>query len=295
MAKRPRKPASAPPSPASSSTPSGGVNPASGAPAGDEFQKLVDIMARLRGPGGCPWDREQTLESLRGFVLEETHEVLDAIDRGDHDALRGEIGDLLFEGVFLAQIEADEGRFTIADSLRAISEKLIRRHPHVFGDQAGGISTPGQVLEQWEQIKAREQTDAGERRSLLRGIPSALPSLLRAHEIGSRVGAVGFEWVRTTDIVSKIEEEVAEVRRAVESEGTARTEEEIGDLLFSIANLSRRLGIEPESALRKANEKFTARFQGVEQALEAKGRSVHDASLDEMEAEWQQVKRDELP
>ena len=295
MAKRPRKPASAPQSPASSSTRPAGINPGSGAPAGDEFQKLVDIMARLRGPGGCPWDREQTLESLRGFVLEETHEVLDASDRGDHDALRGEIGDLLFEGVFLAQIEADEGRFTIADSLRAISEKLIRRHPHVFGDQAGGISTPGQVLEQWEQIKAREQTEAGARRSLLRGIPSALPSLLRAHEIGSRVGAVGFEWVRTTDIVSKIEEEVAEVRRAVESEGTARTEEEIGDLLFSIANLSRRLGIEPESALRKANEKFTARFQGVEQALEAKGRSVHDASLDEMEAEWQQVKRDELP
>jgi MazG family protein len=287
MAKRPRKPASDAPTGGSS------TDPAASPPAGEEFQRLVDIMARLRGPGGCPWDREQTLESLRGFVLEETHEVLDAIDRGDHDALRGEIGDLLFEGVFLAQIEADEGRFTVADSLRAITEKLIRRHPHIFGDNAGGISTPGQVLEQGEQIKAREQKDAGERRALLRGIPRALPALLRAHEIGSRVGAVGFEWVHTTDIVSKIEEEVAEVRRAVESEGTARTEEEIGDLLFSIANLSRRLGIEPESALRKANEKFTARFQGVEQALEARGRSVHDASLDEMEAEWQQVKRDE--
>jgi MazG family protein len=289
MAKRPRKPASDAPTGGSS------TDPAASPPAGEEFQRLVDIMARLRGPGGCPWDREQTLESLRGFVLEETHEVLDAIDRGDHDALRGEIGDLLFEGVFLAQIEADEGRFTVGDSLRAITEKLIRRHPHIFGDNAGGISTPGQVLEQWEQIKAREQKDAGERRSLLRGIPRALPALLRAHEIGSRVGAVGFEWVQTTDIVSKIEEEVAEVRRAVESEGTARTEEEIGDLLFSIANLSRRLGIEPESALRKANEKFTSRFQGVEQALEARGRSVHDASLDEMEAEWQQVKRDEAP
>jgi MazG family protein len=291
MAKRPRKPASDA-SPGGRST-NPAASRAAAVRAGEEFQRLVDIMARLRGPGGCPWDREQTLESLRGFVLEETHEVLDAIDRGDHDALRGEIGDLLFEGVFLAQIEADEGRFTVADSLRAITEKLIRRHPHIFGDNAGGISTPGQVLEQWEQIKAREQRDAGERRSLLRGIPRALPALLRAHEIGSRVGAVGFEWVHTTDIVSKIEEEVAEVRRAVESEGTARTEEEIGDLLFSIANLSRRLGIEPESALRKANEKFTARFQGVEQALEARGRSVHDASLDEMEAEWQQVKRDE--
>ena len=235
------------------------------------FQKLVDIMARLRGPGGCPWDREQTIESLRGFVLEETYEVLDAIDRGDHQALRGEIGDLLFEGVFLAQIEADEGRFNVAESLQSIAEKLIRRHPHIFSDERSGVNTPGQVLEQWEQIKAREQKDAGERRSLLRGIPKTLPALLRAHEIGSRVGAVGFEWARTADVVTKIEEEVAEVRRAVDSEGASRTEEEVGDLLFSIANLARRLGVEPESALRKANEKFSARFEAVEMALEARG------------------------
>ncbi len=146
------------------------------------------------------------------------------------------------------------------------------------------------MLEQWEQIKAREQKDAGERRSLLRGIPNTLPALLRAHEIGSRVGAVGFEWARTADVVTKIEEEVAEVRRAVESEGAARTEEEIGDLLFSIANLARRLGVEPESALRKANEKFSARFEGVERALEERGRSVHDSSLEEMDAEWERVK-----
>src|SRR5918996_4372309 len=151
--------------------------------AGDEFQKLVDIMARLRGPDGCPWDREQTLESLRGFLLEETHEVLDAIDRLDHDALRGEIGDLIFEGVFLARIEADEGRYTVADSLMAISEKLIRRHPHVFA-AAEGVDTPGKVVEQWEQIKAREQSDSGARRSILKGVPRAMPALLRAHEIG---------------------------------------------------------------------------------------------------------------
>jgi MazG family protein len=254
------------------------------------FQKLVDIMARLRGPAGCPWDREQTTESLRGFVLEETYEVLDAIDRGDHEALRGEIGDLLFEGVFLAQIEADEGRFSVAESLQSITEKLIRRHPHIFGDDSSDVRTPGQVLEQWEQIKAREQKDAGERRSLLRGIPNTLPALLRAHEIGSRVGAVGFEWVRVADVVTKIEEEVAEVRHAVESEGAPRTEEEVGDLLFSIANLARRLGIEPESALRKANEKFSARFEAVERALEERGRSVHDSSLEEMDAEWERVK-----
>jgi ATP diphosphatase len=258
--------------------------------AGQEFQTLVDIMARLRGPGGCPWDREQTIESLRGFVLEETYEVLDAIDRGDHAALLGEIGDLLFEGVFLAQIELDDGRFGVADSLRAISAKLIRRHPHIFAADGGDALTSGQVLEQWEQIKAREQKDAGEKRSILRGVPKALPSLLRAHEIGSRVAAVGFDWARTSQVVDKIEEEVAELRRAVDSEGQARTEDEMGDLLFSIANLARQLGIEPESALRKANEKFSARFEALERAFESRGQTVHDATLEEMEAEWQRVK-----
>jgi MazG family protein len=250
----------------------------------------VDIMARLRGPDGCPWDREQTIESLRGFVLEETYEVLDAIDRGDHGALRGEVGDLLFEGVFLAQVEADDGQFSVTDSLRAISQKLIRRHPHIFERTASHVRTAGQVVEQWEQIKAREQKDAGERRSLLRGVPKSLPSLLRAHEIGTRVAAVGFDWARTTDVVDKIEEEVAELRHAVAGEGRARAEEEMGDLLFSIANLARKLGIEPESALRKANEKFSARFEQVERALEAKGGSIHDATLAQMEAEWGIVK-----
>jgi tetrapyrrole methylase family protein/MazG family protein/ATP diphosphatase len=261
--------------------------------AGAEFQKLVDIMRRLRGPGGCPWDREQTIHTLRPFVLEETYEVLDAIDRDDHDALRGEVGDLLFEGVFLAQVEADEGRFTVADSLRAISEKLVRRHPHVFGDDAsrGGVDTPGKVLEQWEQIKAREQKDAGERRAILRGLPLAMPALLRAHEIGTRVAAVGFDWARTADVVDKIEEEVAELREAAASESHARAEEEMGDLLFSIANLARKLGIEPESALRRANEKFTKRFEALERAFEEQGRSVHDASLEEMEEVWGEIKR----
>jgi MazG family protein len=258
--------------------------------AGAAFQTLVAIMARLRGPQGCPWDREQTLESLRGFLLEETYEVLDAIDRGDTDALRGEIGDLIFEGVFLAQICADEGRFTVADALESIAAKLVRRHPHIFDPDGRPLDTPGQVHQQWEQIKAREQADAGERRSVLRGVPKALPSLLRAHEIGTRVGAVGFEWAKTADVVDKIEEEVAELRQAVHSEGIARTEEEMGDLLFSIANLARRLGIDSESALRKANEKFTTRFTALEERLHARGRSVHDASLEEMEKEWVLIK-----
>jgi MazG family protein len=259
--------------------------------AGRAFQELVDIMRRLRGPGGCPWDREQTIESLRGFVLEETYEVLDAIDRGDHEALRGEIGDLLFEGVFLAQIESDEGRFTVTDSLRAISAKLIRRHPHIFGSTASHVKTPTQVVEQWEQIKAREQKDAGEaRRSILKGVPKSMPSLLRAHEIGTRVAAVGFDWAQAADVVVKIEEEAAELRRAVGHESRARAEEEMGDLLFSIANLARKLGIEPESALRKANEKFSARFEALERAFEARGASVHDATLEEMETEWERIK-----
>jgi MazG family protein len=259
--------------------------------AGRAFQELVDIMARLRGPRGCPWDREQTIYTLRGFVLEETYEVLDAIDRSDHAALRGEIGDLLFEGVFLAQIESDEQRFTVVDSLRAITKKLIRRHPHIFGTTGSKVRTPTQVVEQWEQIKAREQKEAGEdRRSILRGVPKSMPSLLRAHEIGTRVAAVGFDWATTTDVVDKIEEEVVELRRAVQGEGQQRAEEEMGDLLFSIANLARKLGIEPESALRQANEKFSARFAAVERAFEARGESVHDATLDAMEREWGIVK-----
>jgi MazG family protein len=259
--------------------------------AGPAFQQLVDIMARLRGPHGCPWDRAQTLESLRAFLLEETHEVLDAIDRGDADALRGEIGDLLFEGVFLAQVAADQGQFTVTDSLRAIAAKLIRRHPHIFDPEGRPLETPGEVHQQWEQIKAKEQADAGERRSVLRGLSKSLPSLLRAYEISTRAAAVGFDWARAADVVDKIEEEVGELRRALDSEGAARSEEEMGDLLFAIANLARKLGIDPESALRKANEKFTHRFEALEDRLHAQNRSVHDATLEEMEREWQEIKK----
>jgi MazG family protein len=257
--------------------------------AGEAFQQLVDVMRRLRGPGGCPWDREQTFETLRPFVLEETYEVLDAIDRGDHDDLRGEIGDLLFEGVFLAQIAADEGRFTVADSLRHITAKLVRRHPHVFGDTKD-VTTPGQVLEQWEAIKAREQSDAGRQRSVLKSMPKALPALLGAHEIGTRVAAVGFDWAASKDVVAKIREEIDELEHAIDKEPPARVEEEMGDLLFAIANLARKLGVEAESALRKANQKFSERFQKVEQVFESNGASIHDASLEEMEREWQRVK-----
>jgi MazG family protein len=269
--------------------------------AGNAFQRLVDVMARLRGPGGCPWDREQTYRTLRPYVLEETYEVLDAIDRDDYEDLSGELGDFVFEAVFLAQIAAEEGRFTIADSLDHIVQKLIRRHPHVFGPAGanarppspeGDAMTPARVLEQWEEIKAREQESRGERKTVLGGVKRALPALLRAYEIGNRVAAVGFDWARAEDVMDKVREEVDELAHAIGYESRRRAEEEMGDLLFAIANLARKMGIEPESALRQANEKFTARFEQVERRLDQKGKSVHDATLEEMEVEWGEIKKE---
>jgi MazG family protein len=266
--------------------------------AGIKFDKLVDIMRVLREPDGCPWDREQTHASLRPFVLEETYEVLEAIDSGSPAELREELGDFLFEAVFLARLSEESGDFSIGDAIDAICEKLIRRHPHVFARTADDQSlSPTQVLENWEKLKARERAAAGEKpakpKTTLSGIPKTLPSLLRAYEISARAATVGFDWARATDVLDKIEEEVAEVRREVESGATghlSRAEEEMGDLLFAIANLSRKLGIEPESALRRANEKFTARFDQVERAFATKGRTLGEATLDEMETEWQRVK-----
>ena len=265
---------------------------------GAKFERLLDIMRTLRAPGGCPWDREQTLASLRPFVLEETYEVLEAIDHGSAANLREELGDYLFEAVFLAQISEEAGDFTIGDAIEAICDKLVRRHPHVFQRAAGDESiTSGQVLEKWETLKARERATAGDepttRKTTLSGVPKTLPSLLRAYEISARAAAVGFDWARPTDVLDKIDEEVAEVRREVESGATghlSKAEEEMGDLLFAIANLSRKLGIEPEAALRRANEKFTGRFDAVEQAFATRGETLSGATLEAMEAEWQRVK-----
>ena len=261
--------------------------------------RLVRLMDTLRSARGCPWDRKQTHASLRPYLLEETYEALDAIDRGDLTALAGELGDVLFQCVFHAQIAAEAGRFDLADAIDAIAAKLIRRHPHVFtpagrplprgARRRGKVRTPTAVLEQWEQIKAREQTGDGRDARVLAGVPSSMPSLLRAHEIGTRVAAVGFDWPRTEDVVDKIEEEVRELREAV-TESPERASEELGDLLFSIANLARKLNLEPEGALRQANDKFTARFDAVEAHLQGLGREVHGATLDELEAAWQHIK-----
>jgi nucleoside triphosphate diphosphatase len=268
--------------------------------AAAEFTRLIDIMATLRSPDGCPWDREQTIDTLKPFVLEETYEVLEAIDRHDHAALCEELGDFVFEAVFVAQLEAEAGHFTIADAVKSAADKLVRRHPHVFKRDQGeaALESPGQVRTRWEEIKAEERSATGKDggdgkpKSLLGGLAPALPALLRAFHISTRAASVGFDWVAATDVVDKMQEELDEIREVVSGGAVdhQRAEEEMGDLLFTIANLSRKLGIEPETALRKANDKFTKRFGTLEQSVAASGRAIKDMTLDQLEAEWQRVK-----
>jgi MazG family protein len=274
-------------------------------PAMEQFGRLVEVLRVLRSPNGCPWDREQTLESLSHFVLEETYEVLEAIDRNDRKGLREEIGDLLFEAVFLAQICAEAGAFTVADSLEAVVDKLVRRHPHVFTNSGNTLASPDEfgwqpasaadVVERWEVLKARERDHGQDPQTTLSGIPQAMPALLRAYKIGHRAAAVGFDWERAADVMQKIEEEVAELRESLDERGAdaARAEEEMGDLFFAIANLSRKLGIEPEAALRRANDKFTRRFSRLERRVVERRQHLQDLTLDEMEKEWQAVKSEE--
>jgi ATP diphosphatase len=271
--------------------------------AGEQFDQLVDVMKTLRSPEGCPWDREQTLASLTHFVLEEAYEVVDAIERGDHDALKEEIGDHVFEGVFLAQVAAEDGLFSIADSLQTVVEKLVRRHPHVFQDDGQVHDAESKerapsadaALQRWNSLKAQERAQSGQAHTTLGSVPKSLPSLLRAFKLAKRASGVGFDWARSSDVIAKIEEEVSELRDAIEKapQNSARAEEEMGDLLFAIANLSRKLGIEPEAALRRANDKFTDRFGKLEQRFTNRGQKLEDATLDQMEAEWQAVKRSE--
>ena len=262
------------------------------------FERLVTIMAALRSTEGCPWDREQTFESLTPFVLEEAYEVADAIERGDLDALREEIGDHLFEGVFLAQIASEQGSFDVADSLQTVADKLVRRHPHVFtedgrlhdAESKERAPSASAALARWDAQKASDRAAASQPATRLGGLPKGLPALLRAYTISKRAAAVGFEWANAADVVSKIEEEVAELKQAIATSTPGHAEEEMGDLLFAIANLSRKLGIEPETALRKANEKFTSRFTAMEHGVRSSGRTMEDLSLAELESEWQRVK-----
>jgi len=261
--------------------------------AGERFQQLVGIMRTLRSEHGCAWDRQQTLKTLRPFVLQETYELLDALDRDDHDALKGELGDFLFEAVFLAQICEEEGRFSIADSIQAIADKLIRRHPHIFDPDGKAALTPTEVKQQWEEIKARERRDAAEtEQTVLSGVPRSMPSLLRAYELSTRAAQVGFDWVKTDDVIDKAEEEIRELREAVAEGGgkSAEAEEEFGDLLFALVNVARKLGIEPEAALRVANDKFQRRFDDVERQVAASGKRFRDLTLDQLEQHWQIAK-----
>jgi len=268
---------------------------------GDRFNQLVEVMRTLRSPEGCPWDREQTLQSLSPYLLEETYEALDAIDSGDAHDLREELGDLLFEIVFLARVAEEAGDFSIGDAVATVTDKLVRRHPHVFGDQARARSAE-EVLGRWQELKREERAHAGRApKTLLESVPRTLPGLLRAYEYGSRAASAGFDWERAADVLGKIREEVDEIEAAVAARGTSRDkgkgtrdnaelEEEVGDLLFAIANLSRKLGVEPEGALRRANSKFARRFTELERRVAGRGVAMKEVGVDALEREWEVIK-----
>jgi len=301
---------------------------------GERFERAVEIMHRLRAPGGCPWDREQTFDSIKPFTLEETYEVLEAIDNRDWDELTGELGDLLLQVLFYAEMAKEEDRFAIDDVLDRLSNKLINRHPHVFGDVEA--RTSADVLRNWEAIKAEEKkrkfAERGESttpvateglngaptapESVLAGVSQAMPALMEAFKLSSRAAHVGFEWPEIGGLFEKLEEETQELKeelaklpdpklrppeRGVASSGKqqipeelrARMEDEVGDLLFVLVNVARYLSLDPESALRKTNRKFRQRFQWVEGRLHQQGKKPAESSLDEMEALWQQSKREE--
>lgn len=255
------------------------------------FDDLVAVMHRLLDPDGCPWDREQTHESLKPYLIEEAYEVLDAIDSGSDAHLAEELGDVLLQVVFHAEIAGRDDRFTIDDVVRGISEKLRRRHPHVFGDTT--VTGSGEVLRNWEEIKRREKREKPGGGSVLDGLPRSLPALIRARRIQEKVSRVGFDWARTEEVLMKIEEELGELKAASRENDRAAVEEELGDLLFSVANLARFVSVCPEDALRKTIDKFQRRFQYIERELPKRGKKLGEASLEEMDALWEEVKREE--
>jgi MazG family protein len=258
--------------------------------AGDKFQRLTEIMARLRSPGGCPWDREQTFDTIKPYLLEETYEVLDAIDARDWRALAEELGDLLLETVFFAQMAAERNLFAIEDSLDSINEKLVRRHPHVFG--SGTAKTPGEVKARWDEIKAAEKKERNQALGLLASVPRALPALVEATQLTSRAAGVGFDWQNADQVLEKLDEELKELTVARRDAGREELEGELGDLLFVLVNLARFLEVDPEQALRRTNRKFRDRFTYVERRLKEAGKSAAEASLEEMDALWQEAKQD---
>lgn len=248
------------------------------------FLRLLAIVERLRAPDGCPWDREQTPLTIAPYLVEEAHEVFEAVERDDPGELREELGDVLLEVALLSQMSREQGRFTVADSLRAICEKLIRRHPHVFGGAAAADAAA--VKESWARIKAEEKRGRG----ALEGVPRRLPGLHRARRVSEKAAGVGFDWADPAGVLEKVEEELGELKEALAAGEREHAGEELGDLLFALANLGRHLGIDPEAAVHRTTEKFLARFARIEAELAGRGRHPADATLEELEALWQQAK-----
>ncbi|MGQ0430365.1 MAG: nucleoside triphosphate pyrophosphohydrolase [Gammaproteobacteria bacterium] len=257
------------------------------------IERLLAIVARLRDPaGGCPWDREQDFRSIAPHTLEEAYEVADAIERGDLEALREELGDLLFQVAFHSQLAAEQGAFRFDDVVAAICDKLVRRHPHVFSDAQ--VADAGEQTRAWERFKAEERRAKGGGDGALAGVPLALPALARARKLGARAAQAGFDWPDAAGPRAKIDEELAELERAAGSQDPARLEAELGDLLFSVVNLARHLGVDPEAALRRANARFAERFAHLERALQAQGKPPAAATPAELDRLWEAAKA-EIP
>lgn len=251
------------------------------------FEKLIDILAKLRGPGGCPWDQEQTYKDITPYMLEEVHEVIDAIDVNNFEDLKEELGDLLMHVFFHAQLAREEKRFTIFEVVEGICEKLVRRHPHVFSDTKA--TTSKEVLENWEQIKGKEK--GKENRSILDGLPKGMPALVKAFRVGEKTGRVGFDWENIDGVLAKIDEELSEFKKALASGNSNEIEKEYGDILLVVANLGRFTKQDPETALRKAILKFTQRFQQIEKEYDFSKEALKKLSAKKWEEHWQQVKR----
>ncbi|MBU5638639.1 nucleoside triphosphate pyrophosphohydrolase [Geomonas sp. Red69] len=253
----------------------------------NRFDRLMETMRRLRAPGGCPWDAEQSHESLKRYLLEESYEVIEAIDAKDDALLKEELGDLILQPVFHAAVAEERGAFTMDQVLDAINDKLVRRHPHVFGDQV--IENSAAQVENWEKIKKGEKGD--ERKSALSGIPPHLPALMKAQKITEKAARVGFDWEHTDQVFAKVMEELHEFQEAMAAEDQQEMESELGDLLFAIVNLGRFLSLDPEEALRKTIKRFTRRFTHIEETLHGAGRKLQDATLEEMDLLWEEAKK----
>jgi len=263
--------------------------------AGDTLRKLVELMAHLRSAEGCPWDREQNFDSVKGLLLEEAYEVVDAVNERDFDALEDELGDLLFQVVFYSRLAEEEKCFGIDDVIQRVHAKLIRRHPHVFGETRARNAE--EALKSWNAVKEKERLASSDgatpSKSLLDGIPPALPATLEAYELGVRAAEVGFDWAKVDDLLAKVEEEIHELRRELPlrpANDVRRVEEEVGDLLFAAANLARYLHTDPESCLRRANQKFKRRFQALEEEVSRRGKRVRECTPEELDSIWEALK-----